>query len=109
MSQKKEAQKVWLHHATKESKVVIVNSKEYKDMLKDDFRKTMTEVLIDRELLKEAKADEIEGLTSIPSKVPDLSDEELGKLYDECDAELVKRDLLEVPELEKDEDKKDDK
>jgi len=109
MAQKKEAQKVWLHHATEESKVVIVNSKEYKDMLKDGFRKTMTEVLEDRGLLEEAEVDETEGLAPVPKKPSDLSDIELGELYDECDAELVKRGLLEVSEAVKDEDKKNDK
>jgi len=62
MAIKKEVQRVWLHHATKESKVVIVNSKEYKDMLKDGFRKTMTEVLKDKQLLEDAEADTVEGL-----------------------------------------------
>lgn len=103
MAVKKEVQKVWLHHATKESKVVVVNSKEYKDMLKDDFRKTMTEVLVDRDLLEEAEVDETEGLTPVPQKPADLSDLALGELYDECDKELVKRGLLE------EEGNKDDK
>lgn len=91
MAVKKEVQKVWLHHATEDSKVVVVNSKEYKDMLKDGFRKTMIEVLKDRELLEDAKADETEGL--VP--VSDLSNAELSNLYNECDNELVKRGLLE--------------
>lgn len=104
---KKEAPKGWLHHATKESVCLIINSKEYKDKLKEGYKKLMTDVLKERKLLEEAKVDETEGLTPIVVKPCDMSDEDLGKLYDECDAELVKRGLLQAPEDEK--GAKDDK
>jgi len=102
---KKEAPKGWLHHATEDSVCLIINSKEYKDKLKDGYHKLMSDVLKERELLEEAKADETEGLTPVPAKVVELDDEALGKLYDVCDAELVKRGLLTVPEDDKEEGK----
>ena len=105
--EKKEVASGWLHHATEESVCLVINSKEYKDRLKDGWHKLMSEVLKERKLLEEAQADEIEGLIPVPAKVSDLSDEELGELYDKCDTELVKRGLLETPEDEK--GKKDDK
>jgi len=104
---KKEAPKGWLHHATEDSVCLIINSKEYKDRLKGGYHKLMSDVLKERELLEEAKADDTEGLTPVPAKVVELDDEALGKLYDICDAELVKRGLLAIPEDEK--GKKDDK
>jgi len=101
--EKKEVASGWLHHATEDSVCLVINSKEYKDRLKDGWHKLMSEVLKERKLLEEAQADEIEGL----SPITDLTNEELGDLYDSCDAELVKRGLLESSEEEK--GKKDDK
>jgi hypothetical protein len=111
---KKEVSKGWLHHATQESDCLIINSKDYKDKLKfSGYRKLMTDVLKDRELLEETKVDEIEGLTSIPSSglvfIKDLSDGELSEVYDACDAELVKRGLLEVLSEDEDEEVANDK
>jgi len=95
MSKEKKAPvKGWLHHATEDSVCLIINSKEYKDRLKDGWHKLMSEVLKERKILEEAEADEIEGL----SPITDLSNEDLGNLYDSCDAELVKRGLLESHE-----------
>ena len=101
--EKKEVASGWLHHATEDSVCLVINSKEYKDRLKDGWHKLMSEVLKERKLLEEAQADEIEGL----SPITDLTNEELGDLYDSCDAELVKRGLLESSEDEK--GKQDDK
>ena len=115
MQSKQEAPKGWLHHATEESVCLTINSKEYKEKLKNGWHKLMSDVLKERKLLEDVKAKETEGLTSIPDTglvfIKDLSDGELQEIYDECDAELVKRGFLapptsiEVPKKSKEDDK----
>ena len=101
MSEKKVASKVWLHHSSKNSICVIVNSKEYKDALKDGGYSKMRVAIVADDVKDDLAKDDA-------FSVSNLEDKELMELYDECDAELVKRGLLDEPKA-KEEVKEDDK
>ena len=97
---KKEANKVWLHHATKDSICVVVNSKKYKDALGDEgFTKDRAEAIKQRAAQSEVITKE-NKIKELKIYAIGLSNDELGSLFDIVDIELVSRGLLETKEGE---------